>query len=173
MDAIPEFNPATVDDELLKQLEYLKTFNNDGNPIQHPVLDYVDQGNTNFKGLNELNKNPNLMIMWHRLKYVERYEPEWKYKNAYINMERINVILFQINPWYRSRKLHEAWWYVNYANPNSYYILQWEDHADPRQWYKPGEHIRGNIGGGGTAPLRNDPTNVGSERERSPTHNGV
>ncbi len=142
---IPEFKPESIDEELIRQLDYLRTFDNNGQMICHPLLDHIDQCNTNFEGLNEMNNNPNLMVMWHRLKYIERFEPEWKYKNAYINQERINLILFQYNPWYRSRKLHEAWWYVNYANPNSYYILSWEDHADPRQWYRPGEKIRGPI----------------------------
>ena len=145
MDPIPPFDPKTADENLIKQLDYLKAFDNDGKPIEHPLLDHIAQCNTNFKGLNEMNGNPNLMLMWHRLKFIEKYEPEWKYKNAYINQERINLILFQYNPWYRSRKLHEAWWYVNYANPNSYYILSWEDHIDPRYWYRPGEKIRGEV----------------------------
>lgn len=155
MDSIPPFDPKTVDEELLKMLDYLKVFENNGQLIQHPLLDYIDQANTNFKGLNELNKNPNLMVLWHRLKYVERYEPEWKYKNAFINQERIKCILFQYNPWFRSRLGHEAWWYINYANPNSYYIMTWEDHFDPRLWYKPGEKIR--QGSGVTGITLSDP----------------
>ena len=142
MDSIPPFEPKSVDDDLIKMLDYLKVFENNGQLINHPILDYIEQANTNFKGLNELNKNPNLMVLWHRLKYVEKYEPEWKYKNAFINQERIKCILFQYNPWFRSRLGHEAWWYINYANPNSYYIMTWEDHFDPRYWYKPGEKIR-------------------------------
>jgi hypothetical protein len=146
MDSVPKFDPKSVDEDLIKQLDYLKVFDNGGVRIEHPLLDHIEKCNTNFKGLNEMNNNPNLMLMWHRLtEFVEKYEPEWKYKNAYINQERINLILFQYNPWFRSRKLHEAWWYVNYANPNSYYILSWEDHADPRYWYKPGEKIRGEV----------------------------
>jgi len=141
MDEIPPFDPDSVDDRLIQMLDYLKVFNNK-EIIQHPLFDYIEENMKSFKGLNELGKNPNLMILWYRSKFVEKYEPDWKYKNAFINQERIKCILFQYNPWFRSRMGHEAWWYANYANPNSYYILTWEEHFDPRKWYRPGERIR-------------------------------
>ena len=52
MDSIPPFEPESVDDDLIKMLDYLKVFENNGQLINHPILDYIDQANTNFKGLS-------------------------------------------------------------------------------------------------------------------------
>jgi len=113
-----------------------------GGLIDHPLLRLLNESTTDFEKFKKVSKDQNLLIVWQHLKHVEKFEPESKYKNAYINMERLKCILFQTNPWFRSRIGHEMWWYANYVNPDSYYILRWEDHYDPRKWYKPGEPRR-------------------------------
>jgi len=128
-----------VDDanSLIQNLDYLKVFNTP--LIQHPLLTLSDQADHDFEHFSKVMVDPNYLILWKRMKLIEKFEPNWKYKNAYINMERIKCILFQINPWFRSRMGHEMWWYANYSNPDSYYVLGWEDHYGPKHWYKPGE----------------------------------
>jgi len=135
----------TIQDVLLSQLEYLKLY--DGPEIQHPILDLLDRSRTDFKAYQVVSKDPNLLILWNRMHFVKDFEPDWKYKNAYINMERIKCILFYENPWFRSRMGQEMWWYVNYADPNSYYVMKYEDFYDPRKWYKAGEPRRPEHGG--------------------------
>ncbi|MFA5137067.1 MAG: hypothetical protein WC489_06820 [Patescibacteria group bacterium] len=135
----------TIEDILVSQLEYLKIF--DGPPVEHPILDLLADATTNYKSYEIVSKDPNLLILWHHMEWVKTFEPEWKYKNAYINQERIKCILFHENPWFRSRMGNEMWWYVNYQNQDSYYVLTWEDFYDPRKWYNPGEPRRPEHGG--------------------------
>jgi len=136
--------PKTLDERidedniLIKQLDFLQAFDFGGKRFEHPLLDLLDKSDLDFKSFKQVSVDPNLLILRARMGIVEQFEPEWKYKNAYINMERLNCVLFQVNPWYRSRKGHEMWWYANYVNPDSYYILSWENHYDPRIWNKPG-----------------------------------
>jgi hypothetical protein len=136
---------VTTDDELLAQLSWLQNFQDDNFSCllaEHPLFKFLDETPTDITKERAVMVDPNLKILHLRLKFIEEFEPDWKYKSAYINLERLNIILFQSNPYWRSRKGHEMWWYVNYANPDSYYILRWEDLYDPRKWYLPGEPRR-------------------------------
>lgn len=135
----------TMEDVLMSQLEYLKIY--DGPPIKHPILDLLDKSCTDYEAFEQVSQDPNLLILYQRLVHLNKFEPEWKYKNAYINQERIKCILFYENPWFRSRMGNEMWWYVNYANPDAYYVMKWEEFYDPRKFYKPGEPRRPEHGG--------------------------
>jgi hypothetical protein len=131
--------------DLFAELEWLQAFNDENfsmKLVDHPLLQMLETSSQSRDNLTHAMQDPNLMILFLRLKFLEEFEPDWKYKNAYINMERLSLILFNRNPWWRSRKGHEMWWYANYVNPDSYFILKWEDLYDPRKWYKPGEPKR-------------------------------
>jgi hypothetical protein len=137
-----DYEDYKVDKNLCDQLNFLKVFDNGGKRYEHPLLNIMDTACLDWNAHQQVCKDPNMLIIWHWMKHVETYEPEWKYKNAFINWARLNTILFQENPYWRSRLGHLMWWAVNYANPDSYYILKWEYHNDPRAWYKPGEPRR-------------------------------
>jgi len=136
------YEDYTVDKDLCSQLDFLKLFDNGGKLYEHPLLNLLQDARTDWKKHQQVSKDPNLLVVWMWADMIERFEPEWKYKNAFINWARLNCILFQENPYWRSRLGHLMWWAVNYANPDSYYILKWEYHNDPRAWYKPGEPRR-------------------------------
>lgn len=136
------YDDYKVDKDLCTQLEFLKLFDNGGQPYEHPLINLLNDAQADWKKHQQVCKDPNLLVVWKWMQCVENFEPEWKYKNAFINWARLNCILFQENPYWRSRLGHLLWWAVNYANQDSYYILKWEYHNDPRAWYKPGEPRR-------------------------------
>jgi len=137
-----DYEDYQIDKGLCNQLEFLKVFDNGGKRYEHPLLDLLLKATLDWEAHKEVAKDPNQLILWHWTRQIEAFEPEWKYKNAFINWARLNCILFQENPYWRSRMGHLLWWPVNYANQDSYYILKWEYHNDPRAWYKPGEPRR-------------------------------
>ncbi len=137
-----QYEDFKVDRGLCDQLSFLKVFQNNGELYQHPILQLLEDSQVDFNKHKQVAVDPNLLVMWKWMQTVEIFEPEWKYKNAFINWARLNCILFQENPYWRSRLGHLLWWAVNYANPDSYYILKWEGHHDPRAWYNPGEPRR-------------------------------
>ena len=131
-----------VDKNLCTQLDFLTIFDNGGKRYEHPLLDLLEQSQVDWQKHQQVCKDPNMMVVWKWMQTIENFEPEWKYKNAFINWARLNTILFQENPYWRSRLGHLLWWGANYQNQDSYYILKWEYHNDPRAWYKPGEPRR-------------------------------
>lgn len=136
------YDDYVIDEGLMPQLDFLKVFDNGGKRYEHPLLSLLDKAAFEWGAHQEVVKDPNQLILWNWMNMCKTFEPEWKYKNAFINWARLNCILFQENPYWRSRLGHLLWWAVNYANPDSYYILKWEGHYDPRAWYNPGEPRR-------------------------------
>jgi hypothetical protein len=136
------YDDFVIDKDLVTQLDFLKVFDNGGVRYEHPLLDLLGEAQLDWNKHQKVCKDPNMMVLWKWMQHVEMFEPEHKYKNAFINWARLNCILFQGNPYWRSRLGHLLMWAVNYANPDSYYILKWEYLYDPRAWYKPGEPRR-------------------------------
>jgi len=139
----------TIDDRIVgvleDQLSFWSVF--DIPKIEHPLLDLLSRSESDKETFFKVSKDPNLMIQYIKMKMIEQWEPESKYKNAFINFARLNVILYDQNPWWRSRVGWNMWMDVTYANPDSYYPLRWEDLYDPRKWYKLGEIRRPEHGG--------------------------
>ncbi len=137
MKPLPDFEPIPL---LEKQLEFLKVF--EEMEIDAPILKDLEESHGNPDKLQEVMKDPNLYILWLKLKLWEEFEPESKYKKAFINLLKLDLVLFKYNPWWRSRRGHDMWWSATYQNPDSYYPLGWEMHYDPTQAYRVGEPPR-------------------------------
>jgi hypothetical protein len=138
---LPEFE---VDEELVKQLGVMEYFA--GLNIESPLFDEmhkaIHDNTTHPEEWAKVMKDPNLVILYRQLRYLELYEEESIFKKALINLKKLDIVLFRFNPWYRSRRGWDMWWFATHQNPDSYYPLGWEMHYDPRLWYRIGEPIR-------------------------------
>jgi hypothetical protein len=137
--ALPDYEP---DPELKQQLGVFEYFANLN--IASPIFEQIQSAMDSGEGdqWTNLMKDPNLVILFLQLKYIQDFEPESVYKQALINLKKLDIVLFRFNPWYRSRRGWDMWWMATHQNPDSYYPLGWEMHYDPRIWYRVGEKPR-------------------------------
>lgn len=135
-----------VDEKLIEQLGFLEWFK-DLN-IDAPVLDELEKAihTTEYPDLLKkyCEEDPNLAILYHWYALVRDTEPESKYRQAFINIAKLIVVLFKHNPWARSRIGHLLWWGTTYSNPDSYHPLGWEMIYGSEYWYRIGEGPRAN-----------------------------
>jgi len=136
-----------TDPELNTPLSFLDIFANA--TIEGDLLDRLDACHGDPESLSAEMRDPNVMVLWKALD-TARYDDfgvtddpfDDKYNKAFINMLKINIVLFKQIPWWRSRMGWFMWHCACYANPDAYYPLVWEDHFDPREWYHAGEKPR-------------------------------
>ena len=126
-----------IDKNLVDGIDFLKVL--DIPKIEHPLLEILENAERDKDTYLKVSKDSNLLIQFRKMTMIQNYEPDSKYKNAFINLARLNVLLFHLNPYWRSRVGWADWVAINCANPDSYWIYQWEDHYDPRKWYRLGE----------------------------------
>lgn len=138
--AFDKYAPYETDPALLEQLKILDLFKD---PITHPVLDRIHQLRHTQEGLAELNKeDPNLMVLYDEILDYQEYDDESPYKQAFVNILKLRLVLYATNGWFRTRIGFDLWTIACASDPNAYFQLAWEDHFEPRRFYRPGEKWR-------------------------------
>jgi len=135
-------NPEDYDPILDQQLEWLKMFETAS--VDHPIFDKLHKAmiDGDKDALFEMYKDPNLLLMYQSIMWVDQFDKEEKYKKSFINLLKIILILYATNGYARSRIGWWIWCMVCGANPNSHYPLTWEGCMEPREWYDAGERQR-------------------------------
>lgn len=112
--------------------------------VSGEILDRYEESHGDFNALAEFSKDMNAIVLSQLIEDAHACDPEPNetYKKAYINWLKLNLLLFATVPYWRSRIGHMMWHFVCAADPNSYYPLVWEEHFDPRNWYRVGEPQR-------------------------------
>lgn len=110
--------------------------------VEGDVLKMVEDAKEEFSKFADMSKDMNLTILASVIGITEKYGPDEKYKQAYLNWLKLNLLLFATVPYWRSRFGHMIWTFVCASDPAAYYPLAWEEHFDPKQWYLPGEPQR-------------------------------
>ena len=133
-------SPYEEDPELIKQLEFLKMFEEE---VKHPILDEIYEKRHTLEGLKELRaKDPNLMVLYNEILDAQELIPEDPYKKAFINILKLRLILYATNGWFRTKIGFDLWFIACASDPNAYFQLGWEDHFEPARHYRPGEKWR-------------------------------
>lgn len=109
--------------------------------VKGDILDLWSESRGDYQKMMELSKDLNATVICQWLDWCHR-DPDPRYKEAYLNWVKLNLLLFTAVPWWRSRFGHMIWFFVCAADQHAYFPLVWEAHFDPRQWYKVGERQR-------------------------------
>ena len=108
------------------------------------ILDKWERAKGDYNSLAEMNQDLNSIVAAELIDIAAIHDPEPnpKYKQAYVNWLKLNLLLFTTVPYWRSRLGHMMWYFVCAADQNAYFPLAWEDHFDPKEWYIVGEPQR-------------------------------
>jgi hypothetical protein len=126
-----------LEDAIIPLLEFFENLSVDGE-----ILKKYDEAHGDFNVLADFSKDLNAVVFSQLIEDAECFDPDPKYKQAYINWLKLNLLLFTSVPYWRSRIGHMAWHFVCAADPNAYYPLAWESHFNPKLWYIAGEPQR-------------------------------
>lgn len=114
---------------------------------KEPIFEVLEHAHETFENRKFAMQDPNTLALWEYLRLVRQWEEDGKYKNCFINFIKILIVLFNVNPWVRSRLGHFMWYCGCACNPDAYVPAKVEDLYDPRNWYKAGEPRRACHGG--------------------------